>query len=379
MLRRKYILLLGLLMFGIPKLTHAQVNFVTGSLTAQAAACPTSPGPSSSSTSALTISTVGYGGATFTLGSAAFSATVSFFGSGDGGTTWQPLNAVASNATSAVLLATATGVFQTNVSGYTNVCMVVTTFVSGTVTARIQLSTISARAGGGVSSGLPAGCTSPGAGQLTCTGAVIGQTIAASSASAQCLNLFVSAGYPAGNFAGFCAPASMSASLQWTLPGLDGGVMSSDNAQHLSFSGDANHSATVTIGSGADIAATSLCSTVNCPAGTYMVTVYIDMTTPCGTSGTFIPWLGYTDDSGARNGSSVTTFFPLNGVGAAPSTGTLTTTATANWGQATYMLRTTGVANNSLGSINYGATRTACGSAGPMVGKMYLNVVRVGN
>ena len=171
----------------------------------------------------------------------------------------------------------------------------------------------------------------------------------------------------------------MAASLQWTLPGLDGGVVTSDNAQHLSFSGDTNHAVTIAIGSAADKAVTLLCPTANCPAGTYAVTVYVDMTTPCGTSGTFIPWLAYTDDSGARNGSSVTTFFPLNGVGSAPATGTLTTTATANWGQSTYIVRTTGVANQALGSINYGWTRTACGSAGPMVGTMYLNVVRVGN
>jgi len=56
----------------------------------------------------------------------------------------------------------------------------------------------------------------------------------------------------------------------------------------------------------------------------------------------------------------------------------LTTTSTANWGEAVYIVRTTGAATSSLGSINYGTTATACGSAGPMVGNMYLTVEPLG-
>jgi hypothetical protein len=133
-----------------------------------------------------------------------------------------------------------------------------------------------------------------------------------------------------------------------------------------------------TTGAAGSIAATLLCSTTNCPAGTYRVSIYIDMTTACGTSGTVIPWVGYTDDNGARAGSSATTFFPINGIGSAPATGTLTTTTATNFAQGTYTLRTTGAATGGLGSINYGTTQTVCGSGGPMAGKMYLTVERIG-
>jgi len=143
------ILLLGLLLFGIPRLVRAQQDFVVGPLTAQAAACPVSPGQVSQSTSALTLATVNYGGATFTIGASAFSGTVSFFGSGDGAVTWQPLNVFPSNSTTPVTTATAAGVWQVNVAAYTNVCMVATTYSSGTITATIRKATVSARAGGG--------------------------------------------------------------------------------------------------------------------------------------------------------------------------------------------------------------------------------------
>jgi hypothetical protein len=143
------ILLLGLLLFGIAGLASAQQDFVVGPLTAQAAACPVSPGQQSQSTSALTLATMNAGGATFTIGASAFSGTVSFFGSGDGAVTWQPLNVFPSNSTTPVTTATAAGVWQVNVAAYTNVCMVATTYSSGTITATIRKATVSARAGGG--------------------------------------------------------------------------------------------------------------------------------------------------------------------------------------------------------------------------------------
>jgi hypothetical protein len=133
------------------------------------------------------------------------------------------------------------------------------------------------------------------------------------------------------------------------------------------FSGDTNHSTTVTIGSGTSIGSTSLCSTTFCPVGTYRVNTYLDITTPCGTSGSYTVNLIYTDDQGSK-----TVPININGTGAVASTGVLTTTSTANFGEDTQILRSTGAA-----SINYSTTAVACGTAGPMVGKLYLSVEAV--
>lgn len=144
--------------------------------------------------------------------------------------------------------------------------------------------------------------------------------------------------------------------------GVLSGVTNSGKAQ-LAFSGDTNHSATVTIGSGTSIGLTSLCSTTFCPVGTYSLTAYVDITTACGTSGTYTVLLTWTDDAGSKSAFTV----PLTGTGTA--SGVLTTTTTANWGSATMPIRTTGAA-----AIQYSTTAVACGSAGPMVGKMYLSM-----
>lgn len=138
----------------------------------------------------------------------------------------------------------------------------------------------------------------------------------------------------------------------------------------------------VTIGSGSSISSTSLCSTTLCPAGDYDVAVYIDITTACSTTGTYIPWLGYTDDQGAKTGSSTTTYFSAaGGLGVTPATAsagaTLGLASTANFLTGHYYLHTTGAATGGLGSINYGTTAGACGTGGPMVGKMYLTVTRL--
>lgn len=134
-------------------------DFVTFGLTAQATACPTNPGNSSSSTSAVTLSTLNAGGATFTIGSSAFSGTVAFFASGDGGTTWVGLNVFPSSSTTPVTGASAAGLWQANVSAYTHVCMAATTFSSGTITVTIRKSTVSASAGRGGGGAAPAGAT----------------------------------------------------------------------------------------------------------------------------------------------------------------------------------------------------------------------------
>lgn len=94
--------------------------------------------------------------------------------------------------------------------------------------------------------------------------------------------------------------------------------------------------------------------------------VYIDITTACGTSGTYIVNLIYTDDQGSK-----TVVANINGTGSVPATGTLTTTSTSNYGENSQVIRLTS------GNLNYSTTATACGTAGPMVGKLYLSAVPV--
>jgi fibronectin-binding autotransporter adhesin len=163
------------------------------------------------------------------------------------------------------------------------------------------------------------------------------------------------------------APTALTYNLETIAPATAQGLLTITGtaaATQEGYSGDSGHSATVTIGSGTSIGSTSLCSTALCLAGTYDVHVYVDITTACGTSGTYVVSLIYTDDQGSKT-------IPVNlqGTGAVPLTGTLTTTSTANFGQQVQVIRSTGSA-----SINYSTTATACGTAGPMVGKLYLAV-----
>lgn len=122
----------------------------------------------------------------------------------------------------------------------------------------------------------------------------------------------------------------------------------------------------ITIGSGTSIGSTTLCAAADCPAGTYVIPTYIDITTACGTSGTYIVNLIYTDDQGAK-----TIVVNINGTGSVPATGTLTTTSTANYGENSQVIHVTS------GNINYSTTAAACGTAGPMVGKLYMVANRV--
>src|SRR6266404_2058796 len=116
----------------------------------------------------------GSGGATFTITANASANTIQFEATGDteptGSHTWVALNVFPSNSTVAVTSTTSTGTWQANIAGFTQVRLRMSTFVGGTTTTYINLSTASARAGGG--GGLPTGCTSPGSGAITCTGTV---------------------------------------------------------------------------------------------------------------------------------------------------------------------------------------------------------------
>lgn len=163
------------------------------------------------------------------------------------------------------------------------------------------------------------------------------------------------------------APAAVTASVETDAPAQAQGIPTRTGVAATiqdGYSGDAGHSATVTIGSGTSIGSTSLCSTALCLVGTYRVNVYVDITTACGTTGSYTVNLIYTDDQGAK-----TIPVNINGTGAVPATGVLTTTSTSNYGENAQIIRSTGAA-----SINYSTTAVACGTAGPMVGKLYLSV-----
>lgn len=131
----------------------------------------------------------------------------------------------------------------------------------------------------------------------------------------------------------------------------------------------------VTIGSGGGIGVTQLCSTTICPAGLYEVKAYILITTACTTGGTYTVWINYTDSGGAK--SSNTNLIPLNGISGPLASATLVPTA-GTYASGTVLVQTTGAANQALGSINYGTTAGACSTGGPMVGKLFLAVSRLG-
>jgi len=138
------------------------------------------------------------------------------------------------------------------------------------------------------------------------------------------------------------------------------------------FTGSAAFSTgAVTTGSGASIGATSLCTITNCPAGTYQISAYLDVTTACTATGTYFVSLIYTDDAASK-----TIVMPLQGTGTTttfgPSaiTSSLGLASTTNFATGSVVLRSTGAA-----AIQYSTTAGACGTGGPMVGKMFLTVV----
>lgn len=139
------------------------------------------------------------------------------------------------------------------------------------------------------------------------------------------------------------------------------------------YSGDAGHSTTISTSTATSVGSTSLCSTVLCPAGTYVIHAYIDVTTACTTTGTYLVSIIYTDDTTV----SKTIVMPLIGTGVtatllgpSANSSSLSEAATTNFGQGTFVLRSTGAA-----SINYSTTAGACGSGGPGLGKLYLSAV----
>jgi hypothetical protein len=140
------------------------------------------------------------------------------------------------------------------------------------------------------------------------------------------------------------------------------------------FSGDTNHSATVTISSATSIGTTTLCSTANCPAGTYQINGYLDVTTACTATGGYFVSITYTDDAGLK-----TVVMPLIGTGVTASlltatgiSSSLALSSTSNFAQGDLFIRSTGSA-----AISYSTTASACGTGGPAAGKLYLSTVVV--
>lgn len=171
------------------------------------------------------------------------------------------------------------------------------------------------------------------------------------------------------------APTALTANVETLAPATAQGILAVTGnaaATNEMYSGDTNHSITVTLAASQTVGATSLCSTTFCPVGEYMITVTVEITTACTTTGTLIPWVGWTDDAGAK-GAVGTTFFGNGfGTGFVASTGTLTVTSTTDFMQGTYIVHSTGAA-----AINYGYTTSACGS-GSLVGKLIYHVVPLG-
>ena len=249
------------------------------------------------------------------------------------------------------------------------------------------------------SAALAAGVIPKGGGAGACVAASSmtdnGTTVTSTDTGGYVAPVFVSSGTTAGfvafsqgstsaslapcngaNIKCYQAPAALTANLETLAPATAQGIFAvTGNAATTNemYSGDSNHSLTVSFTASQTVGATSLCSTTYCPAGFYMVAMAIDITTACTTTGTIIPWVGYTDDTTVAKGSTGTTFFATGGgAGFVPATGTLTTTATTNYAQGSFMLYSTGAA-----AINYGYTSSACGS-GSLAGKLRLTVIPLG-
>lgn len=137
---------------------------------------------SATSTACLVINVPsGSGGATFNIGANASANTVQFEATADYGTTWVALNVVPSNGTTAVTSTTSTGIWQANVAGYTKLRMRCSTFVGGTTTTYINLSTASARSNGG------GGSVTHTAGNLTAFHLMLGNGLADSTVDSACV------------------------------------------------------------------------------------------------------------------------------------------------------------------------------------------------
>lgn len=132
---KKHLCLLLLLLCGIS--AHAQV-FSTGNLTASAGSC----NAFTPNVAAMLVQPIGSntGSATITL-SGTFSATVSFYSSGNGGATWSLIAGAPVGGGSSVTSATVAGTWSFTVPSLTHLCALASTFSSGSIVTAISTST----------------------------------------------------------------------------------------------------------------------------------------------------------------------------------------------------------------------------------------------
>lgn len=177
-------------------------------------------------------------------------------------------------------------------------------------------------------------------------------------------------GHATANMAIYEAPAAVTAH-EVKVPGIaNSGIPVAINASAVvteDFSGSSNYSSKVTIGSGTTISPTSLCSTTNCPAGDYLVSVDLFVTTACTSGGSYLLTLIYTDDTTVSKNPT----FALSGSGV--SANQLSFAAITNFAQGQFQIRSNGSA-----AIQYSTSPTACATGGPGIGTMTLHVIPLG-
>jgi hypothetical protein len=136
----------------------------------------------------ITLPTIGFGGATFTVSGTP--GTIAFYATGDGGHNWQPLNVMPSNSSTPVNSITAAGLWRINCSSFTHVSMVQTT--AGTAGAAIHASPISAGGTGGGGGG-------PGISNVALVWTNIGSLSVATRVTTALANVRVTTGIATGS------------------------------------------------------------------------------------------------------------------------------------------------------------------------------------
>lgn len=120
----------------------------------------------------------------------------------------------------------------------------------------------------------------------------------------------------------------------------------------------------------ASIAATTLCSTTNCPAGTYLVTFYLNETgTGCTTVSTGAVKVGFAYVNNQALSVSDVSGIPLHNPGTTGSQNSLTLTTTGQGSAGgSYVVNTNGSAVSGSDAIQISTALTACGTPGSWTG-----------
>ena len=255
-MKKRYFLALLLLALAprAPAQQPAQAN-----LTAQAASCPTT-GPGATTSSLIVRVQNTQGGYGINL-SGTWSGTVSFFGTTNGQTGWSALAATPINGNSAVTTSTANGNWQVNSAGLQGICVLVTTYSSGTVAASIIASNASARTNGGTGgSGTVTSVTFTGDGIVDSStpSAAVTASGTLTSTLANAAQNSVLAGQPSG---GAAAPTYQTAPTLGNLGLLTAGVYNWNSDTGMSR--DSSGSVDVGNGTAADKSGTLNAATLN--------------------------------------------------------------------------------------------------------------------